>query len=479
MLVIATGASNGFWRHDRVEDLGAIEADLVTVAAALDAAATVAVVGGGATGVSVADNLARRGNAGIHLFHSGDLPLPGYHPKVRRWIAGVLRDDGVEVHPGHRAVLPEGFTGDRLTTEPVAWSSGQTPFEPDCTLWAVGGVRPHSGFLPAELLDDDGFVRVDEHLQVPGHPNVFAVGDVAASDPHHSSARNWGYRVVVANVQATLQGRDRRLKRYHAPEYRWGSILGLQEDGLVVVQPDGRRVRVPRWAAEPLLYRLFVTRVLYGGLRRRRAEPEHVTAPSSAEPGVDLYWIPLGAGAGGAVVRWSGRRYEALAARVSHRDRSDLFHSALLVRVDGSQFAIEMAPVWTKSGDRGVISEGPVGLRPLGRSRLFRYEVRCWPGGSIPDAGDAVGGAIEVAGNAETARTILDLVPRFPTGTWGRDELGAGEMWNSNSLVSWLLASAGVEMEGIGPPTGGRAPGWDAGLVAAGRAEPATPPRTS
>lgn len=272
-LVIATGASNGFWRHDRVQDLDAIDGELAGVSAQLDGAATVAVVGGGATGVSVASNLARKGSAQVHLFHSGTEPLPGYHPKVRTWMAQELRASGVTVHPDHRAVVPDGFAGERLTTEPVAWSTGQEPFQADLTLWAVGQMRPHSSFLPAELLDDDGFVLVDQHLRVPGHPNVFAVGDVAASDPFRSSARNWGWRVVTANVRSVLAGKGTRLKRYQAPAYRWGSILGLQDDGMVVVQPDGKRFRVPRWAAEPLLFRLFVTRYLYGGLRPGAAPP--------------------------------------------------------------------------------------------------------------------------------------------------------------------------------------------------------------
>jgi NADH dehydrogenase FAD-containing subunit len=271
ILVIATGASNGFWRHDRIEDLAAVEADLAAVSARIDAAATIAIVGGGPTGVSVADNLARRGRAHVHLFHSGDEPLPGYHPKARHWIVGRLRDDGVEVHPGHRAALPDGFVGDELTTGPITWSTGQPPVDADLTMWAVGGVRPHSGFLPTELLDDDGFVRVDEHLRVPGHPDVFAVGDVAASDPNRSSARNWGYRVVVANIVAQTGGRDRKLKRFTAPEHRWGSVLGVQDEGMVIVQPDGRRVRVPRWVADRLLMRGFVPLYLYGGLRRDRS----------------------------------------------------------------------------------------------------------------------------------------------------------------------------------------------------------------
>ena len=266
VLVIATGATNGFWRHDRVEGLAEIDADHAAVAAELAEAGTIAVVGGGATGVGVADSLARRGGAEVHLFHSGDAPLPGYHPRVRAWISGALRDDGVVVHPGHRAVVPEGFAGERLTTDPLRWSTGQPPFEADLVLWAVGGVRPHSAFLPAEVLDGDGFVRVDEHLRVPGHPEVFAVGDVAASDPLRSSARNWGHRVVVANTRQLGRGRG-RLQSFRAPPYRWGSILGLQEDGMVIVQPNGRRARVPRWAAEPLLFGVVVRNVLYGGLR--------------------------------------------------------------------------------------------------------------------------------------------------------------------------------------------------------------------
>jgi hypothetical protein len=186
-------------------------------------------------------------------------------------------------------------------------------------------------------------------------------------------------------------------------------------------------------------------------------------------PGVDLFWIPLGAGAGGAVVRWSGRVYEALAAAGARRARRPLFHSALEVRSDGATTTIEMAPVWTKSGDRGVVSEGAVGARFLGRFRMFRYEVRCWRGGSIPDVAAAIGGPVRVTSDAGIARRVLELVPEFPVHTWGRDELAAGEMWNSNSLASWLLARAGLDTNGIRPPSGGRAPGWDAGRVVASR----------
>jgi hypothetical protein len=103
---------------------------------------------------------------------------------------------------------------------------------------------------------------------MPSHPNVFAVGDVASSDPLRSSARNWGFRVVVANIKALLSDRTDKLETYKAPEYRWGSILGLQDEGLTVVQPNGKRFRIPKRLAEPLLFSVFVQRILYGGLRR-------------------------------------------------------------------------------------------------------------------------------------------------------------------------------------------------------------------
>jgi len=266
VLVLATGATNGFWRHDRMESMADIDDGIEAIASQLRAASSVAVVGGGATGVSVADNLARTGRSEVHLFHSGDYPLPGYHPKVRAWITEVLRADGVSIHPDHRAVLPDGFTGDKLTTGPVTWSTGQEPFTADCTVWAVGHIRPHTDYLPDNVLDDDGFVLVDEFLALEGYPDVFAVGDLAATDPHHSSARNWGWQVVLTNVRFRL-GRGRRRRRFRAPHYRWGSILGIQAKGMVVAQPTGRRFRIPRRTAESLLMRVFVTRYLYGGLR--------------------------------------------------------------------------------------------------------------------------------------------------------------------------------------------------------------------
>jgi hypothetical protein len=182
---------------------------------------------------------------------------------------------------------------------------------------------------------------------------------------------------------------------------------------------------------------------------------------------VDLYWIPLGAG--GHCVRFNGRVFEAIAAARGHRRRCDLYHAALVVAVDGDRYAIEIAPSPNADeASRGVVGTGAVGSRHIGRLRLFRYEVRCWRGGSIPDLSYAVGGAHRLTTDPRVARRLLGLVAAAPLPVWGRDELGAGEMWNSNSLIAWLIASAGLPTERLRPPPDGRAPGWNAGLLVAG-----------
>lgn len=183
---------------------------------------------------------------------------------------------------------------------------------------------------------------------------------------------------------------------------------------------------------------------------------------------IDLYWIPLGAGA--HVVRLSGKAYEAIAAFFEHRPRFALFHTALEIAVPDGRFVIESAPIRDERGrERGVVAEGAVGTRWAARFRLFRYEVRRWRAGSIPDASEAVDGPIRVTSDLVRARRVLDLVPEVPTPVWGRDEQRTGDMWNSNSLISWLLARAGVDTDPLRPPPGGRAPGWRAGLVVARR----------
>ena len=179
---------------------------------------------------------------------------------------------------------------------------------------------------------------------------------------------------------------------------------------------------------------------------------------------VDLYWLPLGAG--GHFVRMNGRIYEALTAWRGKRPRRDLYHSALIVTVPAGRFVIEQSwPI--PSGDReqrGVVAEGPVGTQRTRSLRFLRYEIRRWRDGVIADLDEAVESPQRLTDDVVLAERLLELVPEVPTPVWGRDEVRAGEMWNSNSLISWLIARAGLDIDAVQPPAGGRAPGWDAGV---------------
>ncbi len=143
------------------------------------------------------------------------------------------------------------------------------------------------------------------------------------------------------------------------------------------------------------------------------------------------------------------------------------------------RYVIEVAPRpdWERES-RGVVADGAVGHRWLGRFRLFRYEVRRWLDGELPDEGFAAS-TVRIELDLDRARRVIDLLPTVPAPVWGRDELGAGEMWNSNSVISWVLCRAGIELAPFVMPVGGRAPGWDAGIVVAGRGVGQNPERGS
>ncbi|AWH96392.1 FAD-dependent oxidoreductase [Dietzia psychralcaliphila] len=286
VLVVATGVTNGFWRHPTLQDSGGVDADISLPHQRLAASRTVAIIGGGAAALSSAAQVAERWpTKTVDVYFPGDRALPHHHDLVWDRVRSRLEDLGVGLHPGHRAELPAGAgVGDgdgdsashdnhnddddeHLTSAPVSWTTGQAPTTADVVIWAIGRVSPNTSWLPAEMLDDRGFVRVEPTLRVPGHSDVFAVGDVAATDPLRTSARNRGHLLVARNIRAHLEGSP--LRDYRPPRRRWGSVLGPLRDGLIVFTPPGRGVRVPSPASDVVLQRLITHQLIYGGVRRR------------------------------------------------------------------------------------------------------------------------------------------------------------------------------------------------------------------
>lgn len=108
----------------------------------------------------------------------------------------------------------------------------------------------------------------------------------------------------------------------------------------------------------------------------------------SAQAGITLFWLPLGAG--GHSVRWNGRIYEAACALLERRAAVDLYHSALQVSLPPDAWVVEMTP--QRPGPAG---RGATGRRQGARlERGGRRRPQAAPRGSHTDgAGPAAGAA--------------------------------------------------------------------------------------
>jgi len=268
-LVISTGVRNGFWRQTALQSPAEIRAEIMADYDRLAAAGSVMVVGGGAAAVSAAANIAARWTGKrVDLYFPHERPLREHHPRTWEHLRRRLIRLGIGLHPGHRAVVPAGFDCDAITSDPVQWSTGQPPARADAVLWAIGRVQPNTDWLPPDLLDEGGFVHVTPELRVPGYRGVFAIGDVAATDPLRSSARNRADVVLAHNIRAEPAGRP--LRSYKPPRRRWGSVIGIQSDGVEVFAPNGRPYRVPAWPVDRVLMPWIVRRGIYRGVRRNQ-----------------------------------------------------------------------------------------------------------------------------------------------------------------------------------------------------------------
>jgi hypothetical protein len=183
---------------------------------------------------------------------------------------------------------------------------------------------------------------------------------------------------------------------------------------------------------------------------------------------VDLYWMPVGAGAISRTRQKSLDAWEAVNAFIARRPRAALYHSALKVAIEDTVYAIEVTPVFRDDAEPPAMT-GPVGLRGAGRFRIFRYQLRCSPGGRFPDEEYAVGGAARLTTECAPARRVLEAGAAVPPYVWGWRVRGTSEMWTSDSVISWMLVRAGLDASSVQPPPGGRAPGWIAGIEAASR----------
>lgn len=177
--------------------------------------------------------------------------------------------------------------------------------------------------------------------------------------------------------------------------------------------------------------------------------------------------MPVGAGTP-RLQRASLRLWEAFEAARARRTRTVLYHSALKLHTEGRTRTLELMPAFIDSASPPLLT-GPVGAGLAGRLRVFRYQLVCTDVEALPDEQWAVESPQVLAHDESVARAIIALAPAVPPYTWGRRVRGTSEMWTSDSVISWLLLRAGVDLAAMHIPAGGRAPGWEAGLEVASR----------
>ncbi|MGW2092213.1 FAD-dependent oxidoreductase [Promicromonospora sukumoe] len=263
-LLIATGVRNDVWRRPDLQDQTDIEDNLSVMHARVAAAGSIAIVGGGPAAMGSAAQLAEAfPHQRVSVYFPGERGLTRHHPRVWDLVRSRLEGLGVHLHPLHRAQTPPDMSP---SSGPVRFTTGQPPAEAALVLWATGRVRPNTEWLPPAVLDAQGFVRVEADLSVPGHDGIWAVGDVASSDPLRATARNNGAQLVARNIAAALRGR--RTRTWRAPAHVQGSVLGPLRDGLHVFLASGGDFRYSL-RVHDLLERHVTSRLIYRGIRTR------------------------------------------------------------------------------------------------------------------------------------------------------------------------------------------------------------------
>ena len=203
----------------------------------------------------------------VALYYPGDRALPQHHSRVWASVSGILSERGVSLHPGHRAVVPPGFDLDRITTDPVTFSTGQPDAPAGATLWAVGRVQPNTAPFPDCSAQRDGSSGSRQTCRSSAHPGC---SPSATWRPRTHCADRRATRPTGCSPQHPPSPGRRPLRTYRARRRRWGSVLGFQPDGLRVFTPSGRSFRFPAWSIQTVLQPWIVRRGIYGGVRRNR-----------------------------------------------------------------------------------------------------------------------------------------------------------------------------------------------------------------
>jgi len=230
-VVVATGSS--FREAMPFKNLSTTQATkdaLHGLQARIAAAKSIVVAGAGETGSEVAGELGQEygigGRKTITLISHDTLPLsPEIKPDVRRAVVSSLTKLNVRFLPSTRVVSAASTSSSSGRTTLTLRSSGGETSTLEADLYIpTFGTTPNTSFLPPELLDPSGRVRVSSTLQAPSHPSLFALGDACALESPTGLRANDQLEHLAPALQRYLAAADSTLPTYKP---RDGVILAL------------------------------------------------------------------------------------------------------------------------------------------------------------------------------------------------------------------------------------------------------------
>jgi len=235
-LVVATGATHAYFGHDdwephapglkTLEDATTIRRRILTAFERAEAEAdperraallTFVVIGAGPTGVELAGTIAELARATLPaefrridtretrvvLVEAGPRILPSFDADLATYAHHELQRIGVEVRTGApvTACTPEGVV------------IGEEPLPAATVIWAAGVRASPAGAWLAAPMDRAGRVEVEPDLSLPGHPEIFVIGDTAMVKdqdgkpvPGIAPAAKQQGRHVAATIKRRLAG---------------------------------------------------------------------------------------------------------------------------------------------------------------------------------------------------------------------------------------------------------------------------------
>jgi NADH dehydrogenase FAD-containing subunit len=179
---------------------------------------SICIIGGGTVGVELAAEIATKYTGKeINLVHSRERLMDRNNPKSSDYAAYFLKKSGVNIIFNERVV-----SGDKKS---VKTDKGRV-ISSDI-VFSCMGIKPNSDFMTGKmkkLLDEKGFIKVNDFLQVDSFSNIFAVGDVNTSQVEKTAqnAKNEA-KIVAKNIIALEKSQE--LSKYN--EEKTSVIISL------------------------------------------------------------------------------------------------------------------------------------------------------------------------------------------------------------------------------------------------------------